>query len=221
MAATRMAPSHHEDERWVPAPGDVEEGQYLGGVAHPGQDQARAEQQAGDEGGNHGHGIILKCDASRKRWRRPASMKHSVATSERGDSLAMPQTPWPLVQPEPKRVPRPTSRPATASSPGVWSIWAGGMACIASQMRGEASRPSRKARRQAMSPRAGRSRPPVMPLMPAMRPLASSSRAAPRPISRPPAVDASGVKCRPVDVHGRVSSQLHSGTWVLRCQGSA
>jgi hypothetical protein len=56
----------------------------------------------------------------------------------------MPHTPWPLVQPEPKRVPRPTSRPATASSAGVWSIWAGGMACIASQTSGAANRPSQE-----------------------------------------------------------------------------
>ena len=37
-------------------------------------------------------------------------MKSSVATMERRERLAMPQTPWPLVQPEPTRVPMPTSR---------------------------------------------------------------------------------------------------------------
>jgi hypothetical protein len=34
----------------------------------------------------------------------------------RGEPRPMPQTPWPLVQPAPRRDPNPTSRPATASS---------------------------------------------------------------------------------------------------------
>ena len=38
----------------------------------------------------------------------------AVATIERLLKRPMPQTPWPLVQPEPRRVPKPTRSPATA-----------------------------------------------------------------------------------------------------------
>jgi len=41
-------------------------------------------------------------------------MKISVATIERGDNRAMPHTPWPEVQPPPRRVPKPTRSPAPA-----------------------------------------------------------------------------------------------------------
>jgi hypothetical protein len=43
-------------------------------------------------------------------------MKLKVASKDRGERLAMPHTPCPLVQSEPKRVPNPTSNPDTASS---------------------------------------------------------------------------------------------------------
>jgi hypothetical protein len=39
-------------------------------------------------------------------------MKVRVAAMDRGDSRAMPQTPWPDVQPEPKVTPIPTMNPA-------------------------------------------------------------------------------------------------------------
>ena len=42
-------------------------------------------------------------------------MKVNVASSDRGDILARPHTPCPLVHPPPKRVPNPTSNPDTAS----------------------------------------------------------------------------------------------------------
>ena len=54
-----------------------------------------------------------------------ATMNTTVATIERGDSRAMPQMPWPEVQPLPSRVPKPTSRPATAiviMLPGIAGI---------------------------------------------------------------------------------------------------
>ena len=38
-------------------------------------------------------------------------MKVSVATIDRGDARPIPQTPWPLVQPPPTRVPAPVRRP--------------------------------------------------------------------------------------------------------------
>jgi hypothetical protein len=42
-------------------------------------------------------------------------IKKLVATKERGERRESPHTPWPLVQPEPNRLPKPTSRPATIS----------------------------------------------------------------------------------------------------------
>ena len=43
------------------------------------------------------------------------AMNVSVAAIERGESRPTPHTPWPLVQPLPSRVPKPTSRPAAIS----------------------------------------------------------------------------------------------------------
>src|SRR5438105_9264987 len=60
---------------------------------------------------------------------------------------------------------------------------------------GAASSPAKKARRQTISPCRGVNRPPTMPLMPAMRPLSSTSIAAAMPIRMPPASEAQGVKC--------------------------
>ena len=48
---------------------------------------------------------------------KPAPIKTSVATSERGDSLDSPHTPCPLVHPAPYRVPAPTSNPAAINAP--------------------------------------------------------------------------------------------------------
>jgi hypothetical protein len=59
---------------------------------------------------------------------KPATKKPAVAAIECGDRRATPHTPWPLVQPEPKRVPMPTSRPDTVGRAGAWSIWVGGEA---------------------------------------------------------------------------------------------
>ena len=49
-------------------------------------------------------------------------MNVRVAASERGDNLASPQTPWPLVQPLARRVPKPTSRPPAISVAGAAAI---------------------------------------------------------------------------------------------------
>ena len=45
-------------------------------------------------------------------------MKRAVAISERGESRANPQTPCPLVQPPPRRVPKPTSSPPAMTMSG-------------------------------------------------------------------------------------------------------
>ena len=54
------------------------------------------------------------------------TMNSAVAVSERGDSLASPQTPCPLVQPPPRRVPKPTNSPAamTIGVDGGSCTWA-------------------------------------------------------------------------------------------------
>ncbi len=46
----------------------------------------------------------------------PANIKTAVAIIERFDSLLIPQMPCPLVQPDPSRVPKPTSIPARIST---------------------------------------------------------------------------------------------------------
>lgn len=126
-----------------------------------------------------------------------AARKVRVATSERGESRARPQTPWPLVQPLPSPVPSPTSRPAASISgtpPAGAPITSPGAPATlpapppaSSNATGPLTRPSRKASRQALSPR-GRwvIRVPRMPLMPAMRPRVAISQVAERPIRTPP-----------------------------------
>ncbi len=43
-------------------------------------------------------------------------MNEAVATTERGDSRAMPHTPCPLVHPLPVTLPKPTNRPPITKS---------------------------------------------------------------------------------------------------------
>jgi len=123
-------------------------------------------------------------------------MKTEVATSDRLDSRATPQTPWPLVQPPPRRVPNPTSSPAEISRTGEDAIVHGGTpeACVADRSSGAATMPARKARRQARSPRPACARPPRMPLIPATRPFMNQSSAAESPMSTPPIAAEIGVK---------------------------
>lgn len=45
----------------------------------------------------------------------PTDKNTLVAVIERFENLAIPHTPWPLVQPLPNTVPKPTSSPATIS----------------------------------------------------------------------------------------------------------
>ena len=44
----------------------------------------------------------------------PKIIKTEVAKIERTDNLEIPHTPWPEVQPLPRRVPKPTKNPAKA-----------------------------------------------------------------------------------------------------------
>jgi len=51
-----------------------------------------------------------------KTVKKPANMKAAVAASDRGEKREIPQTPCPLVQPDPYRVPIPTNIPAMISN---------------------------------------------------------------------------------------------------------
>lgn len=124
----------------------------------------------------------------------PAAMNAAVATIERGESRESPQTPCPLVQPEPYRVPIPTSKPAVISVDVAASICTVGSGMNIANAKGAITMPSTNAIRQLTSPRAGLNSPPRMPLMPAILPFSRTSSAADAPISTPPPSDAQGVK---------------------------
>jgi len=66
--------------------------------------------------------------------------------------------------------------------------------CVAAHSQGAANKPTTKARRQATSPSTRLTRPPRMPLMPAMRPFHRTSTTLPRPIRTPPDSACQGVK---------------------------
>jgi hypothetical protein len=109
----------------------------------------------------------------------------SVAAIERGESRAMPHTPWPEVQPPPSRVPKPTSNPAAMTIAKLAGICGGaaGRAMVPSSS-GAAMSPIRNARRHPRSSPVSAS--PRMPLTPAMRPLRSISSTAASPMRPPP-----------------------------------
>jgi hypothetical protein len=121
-------------------------------------------------------------------------MKQSVATIERCDSRAMPQMPCPLVQPEPMREPKPTSRPASAMIQRLPVNFGTSIVRESPSTSGGTRSPAMNQSRQPVSPERGCSRPPAMPLTPRMRPFRSSSAAAATPISRPPSRAVTGVK---------------------------
>jgi hypothetical protein len=123
---------HHEHERRVPRASEVEEAANLVGRGHPTHDEARPEEHAGEQA--HGrerggaldgiacvHGVApVASPRIASTAIAPVVMNVSVAASDRPDMRLRPQTPCPLVQPLPRRVPTPTSKPATTAvaSPG-------------------------------------------------------------------------------------------------------
>ncbi len=115
-------------------------------------------------------------------------MKVSTATSERADRRARPHTPWPLVQPPPMRVPKPTSTPAIRiiDDERTGAPIAVGATTLATAP--ARSKPTRKATRQARSLGVGGSSAPITPLTPAVRPWVRNSRVAAAPIAAPPAI---------------------------------
>src|SRR5262249_51177217 len=112
---------HHERKARIPAAEEVEEGRDLGGGRHAGEQETGTEQEPGEE--RCEPGLHERAPIARRRAtvRTPVAMNASVATRERFEKRLRPQTPCPLVQPEPSCVPKPTSSPAPAmrSKPGT------------------------------------------------------------------------------------------------------
>lgn len=98
------------------------------------------------------------------------AMKISVAVMDLGDSLAIPQTPCPLVHPLPRLVPKPTRSPARTSHAVDCSIRMMGVNPANLAMIGARISPARKLIRQLRSPFDDRKRPPTMLLTPMIRP---------------------------------------------------
>ncbi len=67
-------------------------------IGQPRQQQADAEDEAGEQGVVQRH---EKAWRTRQTVTKPVAMKAMVAMIERGERRDRPQMPWPLVQPEP------------------------------------------------------------------------------------------------------------------------
>ena len=147
---------------------------------------------------------MLKYSASDQppiRWRitktviAVVAINVKVAEIDRLDRRAMPQTPWPDVQPEPKVTPSPTIKPPIKSI----GIEAGTLISGISPRKkkcaaGPVIMPNIKAARQEKSLRlAGAKTPVKMPVAPITRPKVSINRTAERPIKIPPVAERSGV----------------------------
>ena len=127
----------------------------------------------------------------------PEPINSGVATSERTENRDMPQTPWPLVQPLPRRVPNPTNNPPTISSNGE----EGYCDITPSLIQLMITAPTNILRTNVVAKiqggpdlliadaRANR------PLIPAIRPAPSSRTAAANPINNPPIKPLRGMAC--------------------------
>src|SRR5437660_1602408 len=110
-------PHHHEGQRRIPAPENVEEPQHLVWVGHARQAEPRREQQPAPERRSlaPSHGLPANARTS-ATTSAPVAVKTIVATIARFERRLTPQIPCPLVQPPPSRVPKPTATPASAKS---------------------------------------------------------------------------------------------------------
>lgn len=133
---------------------------------------------------------------SRKTAINAVAIKVIVTTIERPDSLEMPQTPWPLVQPFPSTDPKPTSTPETARSGRFFVIvWTGAWPLIKIQTGTEIKSPitnTRPCEKPWLAPFRV-SMLDKIPLMPAILPFVAISKTADAPIKPPPSRDTSGV----------------------------
>ncbi len=121
--------------------------------------------------------------------------KIAIAVMDLFDIRPMPQTPWPLVHPEPSLVPNPTRSPATTSAGIEASIPTGTPPIASAYPEAPSKSPMTKAVRHPKSPRTlDTSIPPTMPLIPAILPFKNKSIAAATPMSIPPKSPLNGVK---------------------------
>src|SRR5512135_210406 len=91
---------HDEGKARVKGAEQIEEVEHLRRVDHARDDEPKTEQKSGEriDGEAYPHQPPSKWRAT-KTVANPAAMKIAVATMDRGESRAIPQTPWPLVQP--------------------------------------------------------------------------------------------------------------------------
>lgn len=126
----------------------------------------------------------------------PVAINVTVAMIERFDSLEMPHTPCPLVQPFPRTDPNPTKMPAKPSSVVLLDMTAAGaFPKMPNQSGAVTNRPTMKVtpcRNPLVSTAGGRTLE-TMPLIPAIRPWLAIRMTADSPISAPPNNDAIGV----------------------------
>src|SRR4029434_4749619 len=126
---------------------------------------------------------------------KPAIINVIVATTERTEKRLIPQTPWPLVQPLPSRVPKPTRRPARISAPVEREMLTVKTCGEKRRKRSPpVKRPTTNSTRHTVSSCVGLKSPHTIPLTPAILPLHSKRSDALRPMSIPPQSEASGVK---------------------------
>src|SRR5690606_27214501 len=118
--------------------------------------------------------------------RKPLAINIKVATKERGDRRDKPQTPCPLVQPEPSRVPKPTSKPATTTHIQGCDCTSGKVSPARRYNQGAAARPSKAIQRQPLSPASPLQVPDSRPEIPNTRPLNSTRIEAAKPTNAPP-----------------------------------
>src|SRR5262245_41481100 len=118
-----------------------------------------------------------------------------VATIDLRDSRAIPHTPWPDVQPPPRRVPKPTSSPLTTIRAQLEGISGVGIAKPRTPpVIGARMRPAMNAALQIQSLPPTSRQDARIPLIPAMRPLISVRKVAASPMRAPPIAAEMGVK---------------------------
>src|SRR5215207_11283205 len=103
--------AHDEGEGGVPTPGYVEESYDFGRVHHPRDGEPEAEDDAATKSRENPKNGHQKACPVRKTVTIATPKNTAVAITERQERSARPHRPWPLVQPEPMRVPKPTSSP--------------------------------------------------------------------------------------------------------------
>lgn len=123
----------------------------------------------------------------------PVPIKTRVDAMDRADTRETPQTPCPLVHPEPRRVLKPTRKPAIMivgapadnSNAMDWPV--------SDHIKGALTRPITNRIRHNRSSTGDTIMPDAMPLIPAIRPFNAINRTAAAPISAPPKLADTGV----------------------------